>query len=271
MAREVLDYAQFVQRTGTTITDHRWSEEYFHAQRGFCPFCQKTVSRPLSAHWRRGAPDDYLDGSVYIWNCACGWWELLESDGSWFHGKSNFLHTLSSAVLKKFGESSLGEPLHALRAEVLARKNLLYTIDPKKMEILVASIMEDIYDCDVHVCGRSHDGGVDLVLLNSENPTLVQVKRRHEGAKSESVSQIRHLLGSTLLKGGRRCAFVTTADRFSREARRAATEAIKRDLVESFELVDSNRLLEMLELTVKKPEERWRHALKETERYHIFK
>lgn len=268
MAREILDYSQFVQRESVTKDkDYVWNQEYFYAQCGFCPFCQKATRNPLRDIWRAGASGDYVGGSIAIWRCACGWWEVLESDGSVFFGDDRFEHTLSSAVLKKFGRSSLGEPLHALRSEVLARTDLLYSIEPKKMEQFVASIMEGLYDCDVRVCGRSHDGGIDLVLLNGESPTLVQVKRRHEGAKSESVAQIRHLLGSTLLKGGNRCAFVTTADHFSREARSAAAEAVKKNIVSSFELIDRNRLLEMLNLTTIEAGHHWQKVLRKIARY----
>lgn len=266
MAREILDYSEFIQRKATT-EDHVWSQEYFYAQRGFCPFCQKITNSPLRDSWRAGASGDYLGGSAYIWCCACGWWEVLESDGGVFFGDVSFEHTLSSAVLRKFGRSSLGESLHALRVEVLSCTELLYSMEPKKMELFVASVMEGVYDCDVHVCGRSHDGGVDLVLLNSETPTFVQVKRRHEGIKSESVFQVRHLLGATLLKGGSSCAFVTTADHFSREARRAATEAIKRTIVKSYELIDRKRFIEMLRLATPEPKDHWRRVLKKAGRY----
>jgi hypothetical protein len=40
------------------------------------------------------------------------------------------------------------------------------------------SVFKDYFDCEVIHCGRSHDGGIDLILISADEPTVIQVKPR---------------------------------------------------------------------------------------------
>lgn len=83
------------------------------------------------------------------------------------------------------------------------------------MEKLVASIFRKHFLCEMKEVGKSHDGGIDLIMIESENPTIIQVKGRKTSSRTESVKEIRDLLGATLPPGSSNCIFVTTADHFS--------------------------------------------------------
>jgi hypothetical protein len=46
------------------------------------------------------------------------------------------------------------------------------------MEELVASVLPEHFACTAHVVGKTNDGGVDLILIDADEPIIVQVKRR---------------------------------------------------------------------------------------------
>jgi hypothetical protein len=114
------------------------------------------------------------------------------------------------------------------------------------MEDLVAAILRGVLSCEVVHLGYTRDGGIDLVLLHSDTPVAVQVKRRRAEEAVEGVSGVRELLGASLLSGYHKALFVTTAARFSRDAISAADRAKAIGLLHSFELVDYEKLAHYL-------------------------
>jgi len=116
------------------------------------------------------------------------------------------------------------------------------------MEELVASVFQDFTSCDIKVVGKSHDGGKDLILLDGDKQTFVQVKRRTKNHKVEPVSSIRDLIGASVLDEADACIFVSTADHFSKPAQQAAHKAVAKKIISSFELVDYHRFVKMLKL-----------------------
>jgi restriction system protein len=101
--------------------------------------------------------------------------------------------------------------------------------------------------CEVKRCGRTGDGGIDLLIINCDTPIAVQVRRRMTSQKVETVYPVREFLGACLLKGHRELIYVTTA-RFSRGAANAANEAVKVELVRKYDLVDGEQFMSMLNL-----------------------
>lgn len=179
---------------------------------------------------------------------SCGWWQ--HKFHSYLDGDMNRLKDwqieVSNAILRTFEIGSNLTPIMSLRNYLESNKEKVFEIHHKKMEELVASVFNEHYKCEVKIIGKSSDGGIDLILINSDNPIMVQVKRRTKKNKTVSVKEIRDLLGATLLKGARNCAFVTTADHFSTQAITATNEAIVKDLVTTFELYDFNRFFNIL-------------------------
>lgn len=130
------------------------------------------------------------------------------------------------------------------------------------MERLVQSVFRDHFQTDVKHIGKSHDGGVDLLMLLGENPYILQVKRRKSPGKTEGVSCIRELLGATLLNGGKNSIFVTTADHFSSAAKNAAQNAVTKSIVNSFDLINGPDFISMLNQHPLPKAKRWEPYLK---------
>ena len=271
----ILDYSRFLEddhRTGIGgIHSAPKTKKLFFRKRGWCPFCrvnthsvyhiQESYSYPPEQ--LTDDPDYHPPGGGYIeqgkstevWSCrTCGWWETTHD----YHDDWMWIHAIRHAILRTFEPNDIRLPVSSLRKHLFKNANTIYQIAPRKMEELVQSVFRDFFQCEVVHCGRSHDGGIDLILILSDEPTAIQVKRRAKQASVEPVSTVRNLLGATLLKTMKRALVVTTADHFSREARTAATAAVTLDLVESFDLVDSRRFLEMLQLIHTAEEENWR-------------
>ena len=117
-------------------------------------------------------------------------------------------------------------------------------------------------DCEIKLVGKSHDGGKDLILLNGDSQTFIQVKRRTQADKVEAVSSIRDLIGASVIGNANACIFVTTADHFSKPAQDAAYAVIKNKTFDSFELVDYHRFVEMLNLQKKNYPNEWQQLLR---------
>jgi len=150
-------------------------------------------------------------------------------------------YTKNIAVLKQFDVSDASLPLAALRRELTRRPSVLYGINTRKFEELVASVVSDYRDCEVHLVGRTSDGGIDLVYMDGDVPTAMQVKRRESPDAAETVVLVREFLGAMLLSGFTRGAVVTTAHHFTRGAKLARAEALRRGLVLEIDLIDCSR------------------------------
>lgn len=87
-----------------------------------------------------------------------------------------------------------------------------------------------------------------MILINSDEPIIVQVKRRMDRRKTETVREIRDLIGATLLADSRKCIFVTTSDHFSKSAINARDCSLTKSIVDSFELYDFISLIEAAKL-----------------------
>jgi hypothetical protein len=125
-------------------------------------------------------------------------------------------------------------------------------MEPTRFERFVGDLLAAHLSCDVVHCGKSHDGGIDLILADSDIGHIpIQVKRRSTPGSVESVSLVREFRGAMLLKGYDRGILVTTADHFSNEAIEASTPS-PQDLVEQcIDLIDCRRLLDILNVVAR--------------------
>lgn len=186
---------------------------------------------------------------------TCGWWFVVEDADV---GNNGFAYAYAG-ILEQFDVKSSNVPLEVLRSELPRRVDAIHDLNPRRMEDLVASILSGVYDCEVHQLGYTHDGGVDLLLLASDCPVAIQVRRRTDSNHTEGVSGIREFLGAALLAGHRDLIYVTTAARFSAAAKGAAHLAVKKELVASFELLSRRDLLSLL--ASRPGEDNWKYAL----------
>ena len=216
-------------------------DDQFLVYRGPCPFCgtqlrQRYSEFAIDPYWNEG----FLHES---WACiACGWW---------WHGTlpdhSYSIGDTYVAVLRL--TPSIPPELVAGIAEVRANTERLFAMDPTKFELFVGDILSAFYKCEVVHCGKSHDGGVDLILLDSDLGKIpIQVKRRSKPKSVESVSLVREFRGAMLLNGHDRGKIVSTADHFSPEAVEASTPKPHHLVSQEIELINCRRLLDIMDL-----------------------
>jgi hypothetical protein len=196
--------------------------------------------------------------SQAIWECQrCRFWKIKNwsriSPSEWLVPFVTSLHPHRSA-----------EGLSALAAEVEANPTAIHGMTPHQMELFVGLILREHFNCDVHHAGRSHDGGIDLIVVAADNPIAVQVKRRSRNDAVEGVEVVRSLFASLYSMRFNRGMVVTTAQRFSKPAEAFVQSATQRDERFSIELVGVTRLIEMLGAALAESRKRppgWEEAL----------
>ncbi len=219
----------------------------FRNYREICPYCGSDVKNIYAEiAWHEYWEELW---GWYGYECTgCGWWWNYEESGNW-GSASPAVHVGS---LYKTQEPPI-ELLAAIKA-VDADLRILYKMNPTKFEQFVGGILKEFYDCEVLHVGKSHDGGIDLILLDSSGGKVpVQVKRRTSRSKTESVSLIREFRGAMLLHGYNSGMILTTADHFSKEAIEASQPKPHHSLQQCVDLIDARRLLDIMGLIGKQP------------------
>ena len=267
----ILDYSEYVFLEGRKGTSNRYiNSDLFFSIRGICPFCNISIeNKPINKMTTDlESPLFRFQGITWesetVWLCnQCGWWEhkhYKESQGDYDEIKMWDLE-INSAILKKYEIGDYTVPIESLIKELQNNQQKIEAIHHKKMEEMVQYVFQSHFNCEVKHIGKSHDGGIDLLLINSNSPIAIQVKRRQSLNKIEPVNLIRELIGSTLLAGLKDCIYVTTASKFSFEAEKAREQAIERKLVNTFELFDRKRFFEIMDINTEKISSKWKNLL----------
>ncbi len=110
---------------------------------------------------------------------------------------------------------------------IRSHPHFLYSCAPQRFEKFVADVFRANYaNVEVVHVGRPGDGGIDVLLIDAEDEKwLIQVKRRESQDYSEGVSTIRDMLGAMVVKNALKGIVVSTAERFTRDAKRAVAAA----------------------------------------------
>lgn len=229
-----------------------------------CPFCVKEMDCiHLSDSSSREDYDFSWSDSVGIFLCLdCGYWSHYQDHEEYNYTEENitkYTRTVGDwrAILKQFEPHSNQIPIDVLEAEIRKNPTLMYQISPYKMEDIVKQVFKDYFNCEVTHCGKSHDGGIDLLILESDNPILVQIKRRENANTVEPINLIRELLGAMFINSSKKGIFVTTANKFSKTAEKIRDELLAKKKLDYFELIDFNRFCDILNLTNKKIKKPW--------------
>lgn len=256
----ILDYSEYVtQKSSFGLNSGKSvNRDLFFDKRGICKYCLQSMNRVHSFNDVDSATIKgvgwHKSENIYICD-KCGWWE--HSYHSQLEGEPEYKDweaRINSAILRKFEINSSVVPISTLRTYIAKHPNHIIDIHHKKMEELVASIFSDHYQCEAKLVGKSNDGGVDVVLIKSDAPIIIQVKRRMDLNKTESVAPIRELIGATLLQDSRDCIFVTTGKRFTKAAKDARNRALTKKLVNSFMLFNRDEFVDVLKLHVNTPQ-----------------
>jgi restriction system protein len=173
--------------------------------------------------------------------------------------------TVRHAILKSYRASDKSLPILALRKELMHRGDLLHYIHPRKLEQLVSclSLVRLPRKLQGDCVREMGDGGVDVILLESNRPIAIQVKRRERPDKSERVSCIREFIAAMQLNDYYEGMYVTTAENFSSAASREAELAVGKRLIMKCELIDKGRLLDMIGATSRNPVRPWKKHLEQ--------
>lgn len=217
-----------------------------------CPYCSSkldSVDIEDHGHWQ-----------LITWGCyGCGW--FCEVEPSEVHAFS-----FAPAILAALPENAEVSASNLARS-LLTQRDLVFEIDPTELEKVVAATLSPMMKCEAHHVGRSHDGGIDVLLLRDDRvDTVVQVKRRTKPNAVESVSVVREFLGAMCYADSRSGIFVTTGDHFSKEAEKLATTCVSKGKVDKFELVDCRKLIEMMRLVWIRTDPPWAEHLKARKR-----
>ncbi|MDE7327661.1 MAG: restriction endonuclease [Lachnospiraceae bacterium] len=264
----ILDYSQFIKISGeegiVNFQAVNYTMDKLTEKKGFCPFCKKKINNEVYHEMNNNINWCTAVEYEHVVQCPqCGWWEHLYSFSSddTDQGLRATSSELTQAILRTYDEDSKSVPVEILNKYIAENPEKIYGINDKKMEELVACVFKDFMDCDINLVGKSHDGGKDLILLNGDKQIFVQVKRRTQASKVESVSSIRDLIGASIIGEANACIFVTTADHFSKPAQNAAQKVVEKKVLDSFELIDYHRFVDMLKLQRENYPRQWEQLL----------
>ena len=264
----IVDYSEYItEKASKGIVNSVYVENGLPLFKhdSICPFCKQKIENVIHhksktdyPEWLWGSFDEYET----VLRCdKCGWWQYSyqnQSDAV-IDGIAASDLLIASATLRTFDTGDKSVPIQVLSQYINEHPDKIYSIHDKAMERLVQSVFRDFYLCDV---GKSHDGGKDLIMIDSGIKTFVQVKRRMSKDKVEPVREIRDLLGAAYSEDVRSCVFVSTADHFSSEAQKLAKDMVEVRKCDRFELIDCKQFIEMLKLTRKDYPETWRKLLR---------
>lgn len=214
-----------------------------------CPYCTAAVNTTYAT---APDPNKLLFKQVAIQKCSnCGWW-AFEEELPVEQDKEDSYHARSiyrRAVLREYSIAGSEAPILSLRQHLIRHPNALYSMTPTRLEELVGAVFGEFLNCEAIHVGGPNDEGIDVVLVNGDRQYVVQVKRRLSDSVTEAVSTIREFLGAMVLGNSLQGLFVTTANRFSKQAIAAAQRAQDIGAVDYIKLVNAEKLINICKIT----------------------
>lgn len=273
MKKQIFKYSRSVSES---IHDRYWhisEDKRFFPDTPLCPYCTKGINNTYSNSRKNESPPEDIhewwrdEESINVYQCPdCGWWYLESRTDHENNDSDDFRWSAigyQRAIFDVYNIDCPKVPIDALSLEISKRGDNIFQIHHRAMERLVEGVMREHYPgCEVELCGRSGDKGIDLFIILAEKTIGVQVKRRMSPGKTESVSTVREFFGAGVANSLRDLVFVSTADRYTNSSSGAkdfAKEVVDKKIIDSFTLIDRDRFLSMLNLIVEKPiEDPWR-------------
>lgn len=187
--------------------------------------------------------EDYQNGDIGVIECALA----CRACANWIAWSSTSISSPEWLLpfVRQFQPQKEVPALTALAEEVRKNPEVIRATSAREFELFVGSIIRNFFVCEVYHVGKSNDGGIDLLAIESDNPIVIQVKRRMNPDSVEGVDVVRLLFASMFASGAKRGMLVTTAQRFSKQAAEWMHLPNLRDSGFEIDLVAFDRLLEM--------------------------
>jgi len=210
-----------------------------------CPYCDGVLKEVLKDHYPGWGDDNDTRDSIIDACDGCGWWREAVIFGK-YHSPYNRLPFVDA-----YNNPHTRTILVPLLDEIRRYPSILYSMNPKELELATASVLRGIFDCDVQHVGKSGDGGIDIVVLRSyDDPIVVQVKRRADHNAVEGVCVIRELRGAMVLANSSDGIFVTTADHYSPAAVEASGRIESTSTIQRIRLIDCQAFMDLLRVVL---------------------
>lgn len=282
MSKIILDYSDFYEdsyeysKKGNS--DKILTKEYkkpsdintFFQKRGYCPFCKKDIDR-VYKNTKSGNVGVEIWQFVDIWECdTCGWWEYSYrfSEEKDYGGEGISTENWDNnkyAIVKKFDVVDKQIPINTLMNELEKKKEILYHIDPYKLEDIAQVVFSAYYNCEVKQVGKTGDGGKDLIIIQSDNPILVQVKRRGNPEHIELVKGIREFVGTMYIEDCKNGIYLSTAKDFSGGSKDTASNLLNNKKLDKFDLINYEEFCNMLGVIKKGSNKPWMKLVEDIE------
>ncbi len=205
-----------------------------------CPCCGSRI-----AQVEREKYEDETGTEIKYFSCSlCGFWRRRIECGI-------SLPSFLIPSIREFDSSRETPSLSHLSQEISSRPDKLYNMEPYKFERFVGSVFSDFFSCEVHHVGQAGDDGIDLYAIVKDAPFLIQVKRRSQPDAVEGINVVKLLFASAFAQGHQQGAVVTTAQRFSRDARSWTKTPRLSDVGFKIELIDFASLMSMVDCVAK--------------------
>ncbi|HET9911963.1 MAG TPA: restriction endonuclease [Anaerolineales bacterium] len=251
---------------GHIETDWQLPTDYqnFYRGEGLCPFCKKNINKVFHEHMVNDNRNQFDELSIE--ECGiCGWWVCkvhYEYENDWIpEGEHIYRDWVKYGILKQFSAVDIESPIKALLAESHRDKGMLSEMNSHKFEERIQRIFSSFYNCTVQSIGISHDGEIDLILIQKEDPVLIQVERSREQG-IESISTIGNLLGVSHLNDAKREIVLSIAKTF-KSSGQATGELVQGSQTECLQLINFDRFCSTFKVAYQGQPRRWEDFIEE--------
>lgn len=246
------NYAYVGKGAGKLLVDKEPNDiQKFFNNNNVCPFCSTKLEKVFLGYYSEPRGRDIFEKGEVLECPKCNWWtyktRFLEETDLDDSVQALYWDAKYYGISKKYDISDKMIPIEALTMELKKKPEILYGINPYKLEQLSQEILKGVYDCEVHHVGKTGDGGIDLIVLESNEPILVQVKRRENPEHVELVKGVREFVGTMFIENRRKGIYISTAKSFSKGAKDVTEKLLNDRKLDYFELIDYDKLCSLID------------------------
>jgi hypothetical protein len=237
-----------------------------------CPYCGSRVAQlPVqdgrySEYYRSYYLPHQSSVRSLVFSCPeCQWWALHES--GWGYSETYHWVTGDDSIhwgkIKEFDVAEAALPVDALRRHLSERGASLPAWPPTALAQLVSACFSDFFACEAIPVGGPGDAGIDVILLDAEQPLILEVQRSADPASGKSVQVVTELLGMALWL--ERCdgIVVSTANRYRFPSKKKALRGTSMmDMGHRIKLYNDAIVVDVLARTLTPTAQPWANFLR---------